>query len=490
MWNYIKSNWVGVLALILLLVLLYFPYFLHLGRLPMQIWDEARLAVNACEMHLNNNFIVTYFDGEPEMWNTKPPLMIWTQCIMIKVFGISEAAVRLPSALAAFFTALLMVYFSYRYLKSLWFGIISALLITTTYGWIDLHASRTADYDTMLTMFCFIYCFSYFSYLQNGNTKYLHLFFIALILAGLTKGVQAFLFLPGLLLYTVFFTTKFNKLIRNKWVYIDSLILLLIVVGYYFLREQFNPGYLQAVMNNELGGRFLETTEGHYHGFMFYYNHLVDIKIATWYPFIVVGLFMGIFYKDTRLKKLTIYAGILSLTYWLIISVAETKLEWYDLPMYPLLFLVAAIPVHWIFQFLKDSPLISSGFKFNLIPFIFLFFVFLKPYEKITDKVYAPREREEEYYRISFFIKQLIKHPEKNPGYDICYDNLDKAHWLFYYHKLNESGGQKMHQKNYKTLVSGDMVIVPIENEKKYIESNYKYEVLEEYYHIKTYRIL
>jgi len=55
----------------------YFPLFLHLENLPLRIWDEARLAVSAYEMSHNGNYIVVHFDGKPEMWSTKPPLMIW-----------------------------------------------------------------------------------------------------------------------------------------------------------------------------------------------------------------------------------------------------------------------------------------------------------------------------------------------------------------------------------------------------------------------------
>ena len=51
-----------------------FPVYWQLTSLPILQWDEARLAVNAAEMVDNGNLIVTYFQGTPEMWNTKPTL--------------------------------------------------------------------------------------------------------------------------------------------------------------------------------------------------------------------------------------------------------------------------------------------------------------------------------------------------------------------------------------------------------------------------------
>jgi len=70
-----------VLKIILFLSLVYFPIFLHLDILPLRMWDEARYAINAYEMNQNGNFIVTHYQGQPDMWNTKPPLMIWFQAL-------------------------------------------------------------------------------------------------------------------------------------------------------------------------------------------------------------------------------------------------------------------------------------------------------------------------------------------------------------------------------------------------------------------------
>src|SRR5690349_8049272 len=99
------------LCLLVLLPLLYFPIFSHLDELPLECWDEARLAMNAHDMHKTGNWIVTTFWNSPDMWNTKPPLMIWLQAICIKIFGENELAIRLPSALAALATCMLLFWF-------------------------------------------------------------------------------------------------------------------------------------------------------------------------------------------------------------------------------------------------------------------------------------------------------------------------------------------------------------------------------------------
>jgi 4-amino-4-deoxy-L-arabinose transferase-like glycosyltransferase len=145
----LKNGW----KYLLILLLVSFPIFQHLDSLTIRIWDESRLAINAYEMYHNGNYLIPTYDGEPDMWNTKPPLMIWLQVISMKIFGISEFSVRFPSALAAFFTCLSLLIFSVRYVKNFWFGLICVMALVTTTTFIDNHASRTGDYDALLTLF-------------------------------------------------------------------------------------------------------------------------------------------------------------------------------------------------------------------------------------------------------------------------------------------------------------------------------------------------
>lgn len=59
--------------LLLFGLIIYFPIFLHLTSLPLQIWDESRLALNSCEMLKSGNIIVTYYEGLP-ICGTRNPL--------------------------------------------------------------------------------------------------------------------------------------------------------------------------------------------------------------------------------------------------------------------------------------------------------------------------------------------------------------------------------------------------------------------------------
>ena len=93
------------------------PLFWNLDALPLRVFDEARAAVNAQEMLENHEWLVPHFGGEPDMWASKPPLLIWLQSALINMIGDSEWAVRLPSAVAGFFYMFIALLFLCSALK-------------------------------------------------------------------------------------------------------------------------------------------------------------------------------------------------------------------------------------------------------------------------------------------------------------------------------------------------------------------------------------
>ena len=49
-----------------------------------------------------------------------------------------------------------------------------------------------------------------------------------------------------------------------------------------------NPGYIAAVAENELGGRYLQGLKDHFHGFWYYFDIILDTHYSTWvYLFLV-----------------------------------------------------------------------------------------------------------------------------------------------------------------------------------------------------------
>jgi 4-amino-4-deoxy-L-arabinose transferase-like glycosyltransferase len=80
-------------------LLLLVPYGINLGA--SSIWDanEAFYAETPREMLDSGDYFAPHFNFVPRA--QKPPLTYWAVLLSYKLFGVSEFAVRVPSALAA-----------------------------------------------------------------------------------------------------------------------------------------------------------------------------------------------------------------------------------------------------------------------------------------------------------------------------------------------------------------------------------------------------
>lgn len=363
----------NILLYFLIAIIIYTPDFGFLTTLPIRIWDESRLAINAYEMYKNGNLWITFFDGQPDLWNTKPPLLIWMQAGLMHLLGVNEVAVRLPSAIACFITCLSIFIFMHRFFANVWPGFFTVIVLISMHGYINLHATRTGDYDAMLTLFTTLYCLLFFAFLKTGKIIYLYGFFVNLSLAFLTKSTASLLFLPGLVAYS-FIHGSFRQLIMNRHIWIGFIICLTPILGFYLVRESPNPGYFEAVLKNEWGGRFLSTIENHNHSPFYYFDNFIDFQLKEWYMLIPAGIVTGLFSKDKKLANLVSFIWIIVFTYFIIISVSKTKLEWHDVPMYPFIAMVIAFFM-WIFaNFLKNTSALTDLVDSKFVPALLCFF--------------------------------------------------------------------------------------------------------------------
>jgi len=475
---------------VVLIAILYMPIFGHLDTLPIRIWDESRLAVNAYEMLNDENHLVTHFEGKPDMWNTKPPFMIWCQVVCMKLLGVNELAVRLPSAIAAFLTCMALLIFSQWYLKNFWFGFIAIFVLISTQGYISLHGTRTGDYDALLTLFTTLSGLFFFAFCETKKYRALYCFFICTALAVLTKSVTGLLFLPAILIYGII-QKQFIPLLKNKHFYFGLLSFLTLVVGYYLLREANNTGYIAAVWENELGGRYLSVIENHQHDFWFYLKNLIDFRLSTtWYVLIPFGCITGVLViKNKKVNRITLFSFLMVIIFFIIISTAQTKLEWYDIPLYPFLSIIVAVFIHYVFQLLYNVKWFRQKLSVNIIPYLFLFLIGIVPYKKVLDKTYKPKEYfwRKDFYEIGYYLKDAIKGKYHLNKQCLLYEGYH-AHNLFYLNILNDKGIE-ISFKDWKKLEKEDVVIASQKNVKQYVEEHYNHQVLNSNGTIITYLI-
>jgi 4-amino-4-deoxy-L-arabinose transferase-like glycosyltransferase len=446
-----------------------YPLIEFIDALPIYLWDESRQAANAIEMYSNHKWIVTYYDGSPDMWNTKPPLLIWLQVLSMNFMGCTVLALRIPSVLAAFITTLLLFYFIKKETGNIWIAFFSGIVLVSMEGFNGIHVARTADYDALLLLFTMMIVFQFYYYLQTFNKKNIILFFVFLSLGSLTKGVAALLFLPGFFLYACIHK-KTMRIVKDPYFYVGCFIYVVIIGSYYISREQLNPGYLNAVYMNELGGRFLEVNEGHDGNAFSYIKVLSAYQTYFWFDLFLVLLIICPFLISTfKYKKLFQYFLILTVCFITILTIAKTKIAWYTPPALPLIACMCILLLINLFKFSIRISQINVRYEKPIILFVISIFCVVS-YIHIAIKNYHPKY-EHDWKELSIFLHK--------PPYPIETLNLkiinhtDFRQLFIFYVKRLQLINPTIDFGDYKKLNKGEDVLVADETINKYIRENY-----------------
>lgn len=467
-----------------LFLLLYFPIFLNLDVLPIRIWDESQNAMNAYEMFHNGNWLVPTYGFKPDMFSLKPSLPAILEMLCMKVLGPGELAVRLPSALAALSICLFFMFISMRVFGSFWLGFITCMVLITTSGYINEHVARTGDGDSLLVLFTTLYGLSFFIAVERRNeadtNRYAHLFFVSLILATLTKGVAGLLFLPALLLYT-FVSRSFLWWLKNPLTYLYAALLIGVNVFYYWYREVHSPGYWQQVLDLDFLGRFARDL-GHQGSFWFYLELMERYMLPSWLYLLPVAVVGGYLLTGGIMRRLVGYSALLVVVHHLIISSAQSKLEWYPAPEYPYIALVVALFIHRFYQLVSEYSLQQKHSLFyRLLPFLFLVLVFQWPYKTIVEKVYDKRETfwDAQQLDMSYYLRDALKQKHDINGYKFTGHNYSR-HIDFYIYLLQDAKVD-IQRRDAEALQPGDKVIVYQQEIADILWNRYELEQIEQY---------
>jgi hypothetical protein len=240
-------------------------------------------------------------------------------------------------------------------------------------------------------------------------------------------------------------------------------------------------------MENELLARYLTVIETHSKDFWYYFDNLIDKRFSPWYILIPPGILAGMLSKEERIRRLTLFSSLMVITYLLIISASQTKLAWYDVPLYPYLSILIALIINYIAELAYKLDLPKP--KKDLVKYLFLVMVLFVPYQRIFHKTYLPREdpTEKEFYEIGYYLKRAINGEHNLNDSYLLYDGYN-LHNLFYIKILNEQGIQ-VDFKDWTALETTDLVFTHQDNVKQYVKDNYLFEIVEEDGKVSTYLI-
>jgi 4-amino-4-deoxy-L-arabinose transferase-like glycosyltransferase len=327
---------------LVLLVLAYMPLFWLLDSHPVQIWDEARTGLNGLNILRNHEWLVMRDAAQhPDLWNCKPPLWPWLLALSFKLVGPTELGLRLPAALAGLATTVVVYRAGRRWLGSWEGGLLAALILLTSSGYVGYHVTRSGDFDALLTLWTTLGTLSWLRYLTEGRSREAWLTGLFFFLAAFTKGVAGLLFGPGLLVATLALGQAQRLRRPAPWL---AILLLLAGMGtWYGVRELAEPGYWQAVWQYELGGPAGSQLEGHLTEPYYYLGLLIEYKFVFWLvPALLGGLVGWNLPAGSPGRALARLVVCVAGSFMLVLAATQTRLPWYDAPMYPLLALLAA----------------------------------------------------------------------------------------------------------------------------------------------------
>ncbi len=442
---------------IVCLLLLYFPLIHQIGTPVIRLYDESRLAKNVTEMLASGNFLVVTFDGKPDLWNTKPPLLLWLQSFCVWLFGRHEWAFRLPTIVAAFGTCLALWQVGARLLGQKWIGAVSVMILVTMPGYLYHHAARNGDYDALLTCCTTWAGICWWQYATGSGRKYFYRSLIWLIAGALTKSVAALLFLPvmgmALLLH-------FRLRSVDVWHWLGGAALFIgIVGGYYLGREWAAEGYLLAVFQNDLGGRFGSALEGHQAEVSYYFKTLWTSDMGYWAW--GIGLIpFGWYMSNAPERKFLVYVFGMPLFFGLVISVAQTKLMWYDVPMFPWLAIAVAVGLSGSIAFARRF---SRVFVWGIVCSGCM--LLLASYIAVVTQVSPPRELEQDgiYYDLAYFLRSCQEGKYAPDGLRVIYStyrpNID------WYMEALQKAGADIRYIGFHELQTGMKVVTCLPDE-------------------------
>ncbi|HXU28531.1 MAG TPA: glycosyltransferase family 39 protein [Bacteroidia bacterium] len=462
----LKSKYQNIGIYLLLALSLYFVFFQHLDSFPIRNWDEAMFAVNACEMINNHNFIGLFFKNLPDLFNTKPPCQIWLQVLFIKFIGYNELAIRLPSALASSGSALLLFFFIKKR-SSLLFALCVFFVFISSLGVATFHTGRSGDADALLSFFLLCYCISFYKWLFENKSISLFYFFLFLSLAFLTKSIAALFFAPALLIVTVYFK-KTNLLLKNKWFYVGITLFLTTSIGYIFLRNIYNPGYIDILVNTDMG-RYTTILDSHAEPFDFYLNRLYEERFK-WIILVLPGALL--LWANIKTRSAFIFLACLFVTYFLILSGSVSKVEWYDLPFYPILSIFCGYAIYTlVLKF--NSYHIHAALLLAFIFLIPLYFTFRNSYKSEV----KPSERKLEILN-EYAFKNKNNHSLN--GIIFLTEYFDRPLY-FYKYRLNTKGEDFTLTNSIDNLKENSIVVVAEDSLKTALLKRYKTTTLDEY---------
>ncbi len=309
------------------------------------------------------------------VWLHKQPLFLWQIALSLKLFGINEFAVRIPSIIMMSIVPL----FIYRIGKlslNARAGFYGAVLFCSNYFMHEFVSGFPASDHNDLAFVFYITAslWAWIEYESSGNRYWL------LLIAFFSGCAVLVKWLVGLLVYLGWgLSILFDKEKRTSFVFYKNIILcfifcLLIFVPWqlYILSHFPNESHYEYALNTK---HFFNVVELHGGDAWYYFKNLETLYGAgDFVPYLVIIALLVLFRKlNNHAFKIGIFANIIFV--YLFFTLAATKMVGFCYIVSPLIFLALACVIESIFALIKFKLIKNQFIHYPLILIITLFLV-------------------------------------------------------------------------------------------------------------------
>ena len=342
----------GVLLLILMGIAIALMS-IHLEDQVIMAYDEGRHGVNGYEMLRNEDFVVHTYQGEPDMWNLKPPLSYWLIALNLHVFGFHVFAFRLHSVIVSCMVMLLMAFWmKKRY--GMTSSLLSLLFLVANSAVYGLNFARTGEADALHILFVTI---SMLCLLQSSkNVRWLYGCALGFGFSFMAKSFHAAI-IPAMCLCFLVCTGEIRRLKLRNYLLLLLFGLLPILPWAVARYQRDGFDFLGTMFSTDVQTRFtaeVAAEEGHW---FFYGFKLLQFPVA-----IACMLLGGAVLVRNAVQKRKLSREQIGLLIWvalpiLLYSLSNSKLYHYIVPIMVPLAMGGALAALSLLRLIKGKAL-------------------------------------------------------------------------------------------------------------------------------------
>jgi 4-amino-4-deoxy-L-arabinose transferase-like glycosyltransferase len=314
-----------------------FLFFYGISQFGLIGADEPRYAQVAREMLDRKDWITPTLSGRP--WLEKPPLYYWQTMVSYSIFGVSDAAARIPSAVDASLLVIAVYLFFRRFRRGVE---VDAALITASCAGI-VGYSRAASMDMALTASFSIGMLAWWAWRESNKKIYLAAFYGCMALGMLAKGPVA-PFLAAVVIVAFALVAREARLVLRMFWFPAILFFCVISLPWYAAAQLRNPQFFREFILEHNLARFSSNLYHHPEPF-WYYVPVTAIALVPWIVFVTAALFetMRGWWAERKAPRiesdvesqLSLFACCWLIVPVLFFSISQSKLPGYILPAVP-----------------------------------------------------------------------------------------------------------------------------------------------------------